>query len=118
MEEVLPIDVWFMAILLKEGLQTFQIERFLSRRMYKLSAGTALFETAVKGNGTALLPIFKNLIQLEQREKLTPRIGEILAKSSSPRAQELAQSLFVACWHEFKYPFYQQEVMGVSLFHF
>lgn len=39
-----------------------------------------------------------------------PRIGEILAKSSSPHAQKLAESLFVCCWGEFKHPLHQQEV--------
>lgn len=61
-EEVAPIDVWVVAILLKEELQSYAVTRFLTRKLTRLSA-SSLFVSAIQGNGVALLPVFKSLIQ-------------------------------------------------------
>lgn len=61
-EEVVPIDVWVVAILLKEELQSYAVTRFLTRKLTRLSA-SSLFVSAIQGNGVALLPVFKSLIQ-------------------------------------------------------
>lgn len=61
-EEVAPIDVWVVAILLKEELQSYAVTRFLTRKLTRLSV-SSLFVSAIQGNGVALLPVFKSLIQ-------------------------------------------------------
>lgn len=61
-EEVAPIDVWVVAILLKEELQSYAVTRFLTRKLTRLSA-SSLFVSAIQGNGVALLPVFKSLVQ-------------------------------------------------------
>lgn len=61
-EEVAPIDVWVVAILLKEELQSYAVTRFLTRKLTRLLA-SSLFVSAIQGNGVALLPVFKSLIQ-------------------------------------------------------
>ena len=55
-DEVEPLD------LLKEELQSYAVTRFLTRKLTRLSA-SSLFVSAIQGNGVALLPVFKSLIQ-------------------------------------------------------
>ena len=104
------MDVWILAILLRENLQTYQvgvkynhqnkIERILTRRLYKLPAKSVLFVKAIQGNGVALVSVTKSLLKM----------AEVLAHNSSSVAQELAQSIYIALWEEYSQQYYQQDV--------
>lgn len=62
-EELVPLDVWILLVLSRENLQTYQTERFLSRRFAHIPAKSRIFEQAIAGQRLALLPAFSSLLQ-------------------------------------------------------
>lgn len=108
-EELVPFDMWFLLLFLKEDLQVIQVERFVSRKLARLPVHSPLFNQAIEGQQIALLPVFKPLLRYFFIFVIS-RMGELLARNTSVDCQELAESLFLACWNEFQSPFHQQEV--------
>lgn len=66
-EKLVPVDVWVLAILLKEQLQTAAVERLITRRAPKIPAHSSLFGDAIRGSGVALTSVFKSLLRSARR---------------------------------------------------
>ena len=75
-----------------------------------MSNQSSIFHMAIHSNGISIQPIFKQLLQYYSFLTIHCRIAEIMSRTSSSVTQGFASDVFVSCWNEYKYPFYQQEV--------
>lgn len=62
-EAMVPLDLWILAVLRKENIQSKTVDRVLSRHLPNLPAGSTLFPRAIEGQGMALFPVLREFLR-------------------------------------------------------